>query len=62
MRATLQCPAVPFDLVAVEQMRDRTIASVHLIVADRAKQGHQDLAENRIVIDRHDEADITPDA
>jgi hypothetical protein len=31
-------------------------------VADRAKQGHQDLAENRIVIDRHDEADITPDA
>jgi hypothetical protein len=58
----MQCPAVPFDLVAVEQMRDRTIAAVHLAVADHAKEGHQDLAEDRIVIDRHDEADIAPDA
>jgi hypothetical protein len=58
----MQCPAVPLDLVAVEQMRDRTIGAVHLIVADRAKQGHQDLAENRIVIDRQDEAGVAPGA
>jgi hypothetical protein len=31
-------------------------------VADRAKQGHQDLAENRIVIDRQDEAGVAPGA
>jgi len=50
------------DLVAVEQMRDRTIAAVHLAVADHAKQGHQDLAEDRIVIDRQDEAEVAPGA
>jgi len=62
MRAALQRPAVPLDLVAVEQMRDRTIAAVHLAVADHAKQGHQDLAEDRIVIDRQDEAEVAPGA
>jgi hypothetical protein len=60
MRATLPGAAVPVDPIAVERMCDRAIGAFYVVETDGAKQSHKDLPENRVVIHRHDQADVAP--
>src|SRR5438105_12597970 len=62
MRATLRRSPVPFNLIAVKQVRNRTIATFRFVVLDYAEEGHQGLLENWVIIDRHDEPNVAPDS
>jgi len=62
MLATLPCPVLPFDLIAVEQVSDRAVAALYLIVANRTKESHQRLPENRVIVDRHNQTDVVSGA